>query len=675
MPRAVFHKIVLALIISHMSVGAAFAQFKTDRLMMTGRSALYYEDYVLSIQYFNQAINAKPYLYEPWFYRGLAKFYLDDFSGAEADVSEAIKLNPYINNMYELRGLCHIRQNKFADAITDYDHSLKLNPHNQGNWYNRILCRIELKDYDKAQCELDTMIVKWKKFPDSYSLTAEIYLQQKDTVEADKWLDKALEMNPYNSEAWTARAMIALTRKKWKDADAYLSKAIHLKPQVVGNYINRAMVRINTNNLRGAMSDYDMAIQLNPENFLAHYNRGLLRVQIGDDNRAIEDFDFIIKNEPDNLMAIYNRALLHDKTGNPRAAISDYSKLIDIFPNFWAGLAARARCYRLLGMTAKAELDEFRIFKAQMDKHVGIQPRWTKGKIKQLRKRSEIDFSKYDQIVVEDEEKPVHEFKYKTEYRGRVQHRQAEDHFMPMYALSTKQYSNGVKSYQAFSEEVERYNNSKGAQQKLYVSCRQQKIDATESRQLTNFTDSLSKKIEQIHDSHALVPLLIQRAVAYTALYNLDAAINDLIVCLQIDSTAILPRWQKGVCEAMLANTGLSQSATDMANTYPANALTIEKAIDDTNEAIKLSPANPYLYYNRANLYAMQNNYTKAIIDYTKAIELNSAIPEAYYNRGLARIHANNIDAGIQDLSTAGELGLYEAYGTIKRYTAKKNDK
>ena len=44
---------------------STLAQFNTDRLLTIGRSALYYEDYVLSIQYFNQAISAKPYLYEP----------------------------------------------------------------------------------------------------------------------------------------------------------------------------------------------------------------------------------------------------------------------------------------------------------------------------------------------------------------------------------------------------------------------------------------------------------------------------------------------------------------------------------------------------------------------------------------------------------------------------------
>ena len=42
------------------------AQINTDRVMTIARNALYFEDYVLSIQYFNQVINAKPYLYEPF---------------------------------------------------------------------------------------------------------------------------------------------------------------------------------------------------------------------------------------------------------------------------------------------------------------------------------------------------------------------------------------------------------------------------------------------------------------------------------------------------------------------------------------------------------------------------------------------------------------------------------
>ena len=50
-----------------------YAQINTERVMTIARNALYFEDYVLSIQYFNQVINAKPYLYEPYFFRALPK--------------------------------------------------------------------------------------------------------------------------------------------------------------------------------------------------------------------------------------------------------------------------------------------------------------------------------------------------------------------------------------------------------------------------------------------------------------------------------------------------------------------------------------------------------------------------------------------------------------------------
>ena len=41
------------------------AQINVDRVMLMGRNAMYYEDYVLSIQRFNMVINAKPHLAEP----------------------------------------------------------------------------------------------------------------------------------------------------------------------------------------------------------------------------------------------------------------------------------------------------------------------------------------------------------------------------------------------------------------------------------------------------------------------------------------------------------------------------------------------------------------------------------------------------------------------------------
>ncbi|MDO4214320.1 MAG: hypothetical protein Q4D12_00185, partial [Bacteroidales bacterium] len=87
--------------------------------MDIGRNALYFEDYVLSIQYFNQVIGARPYLYEPYFYRGLAKFYLEDFTGAEMDCTEALERNPFVVSTYEVRGLSRINKGKYKEAAQD----------------------------------------------------------------------------------------------------------------------------------------------------------------------------------------------------------------------------------------------------------------------------------------------------------------------------------------------------------------------------------------------------------------------------------------------------------------------------------------------------------------------------------------------------------------------------
>ena len=46
------------------------AQMKCDRYLLLGGNALYFEDYVLSIQYFNQVYQIKALLAETLFYKG-----------------------------------------------------------------------------------------------------------------------------------------------------------------------------------------------------------------------------------------------------------------------------------------------------------------------------------------------------------------------------------------------------------------------------------------------------------------------------------------------------------------------------------------------------------------------------------------------------------------------------
>src|SRR3712207_6088062 len=106
-------RIILIAFVCLLSVGKMTAQYNVDRLITSGEVALHYEDYVLSIQYFNKVLSLKPYLWLPWYNRSVAKFYLDDHVGAEQDATKAIELNPYIEQIFDLRAISRIRQEKY----------------------------------------------------------------------------------------------------------------------------------------------------------------------------------------------------------------------------------------------------------------------------------------------------------------------------------------------------------------------------------------------------------------------------------------------------------------------------------------------------------------------------------------------------------------------------------
>ena len=84
--------------------GICYGQLSTGRLLSIGRNALYFEDYVLSIQYFNQVIKIKPFLAEPYFYMVMATTHFDDIQGADTDVNSVTERNPYIPVAFSLLG-------------------------------------------------------------------------------------------------------------------------------------------------------------------------------------------------------------------------------------------------------------------------------------------------------------------------------------------------------------------------------------------------------------------------------------------------------------------------------------------------------------------------------------------------------------------------------------------
>ena len=671
-------KRVLPIVLLLCSVFSARAQVNTDHMMRVGRNALYFNDYVLSIQYFSQVISAKPYMAEPYFYRGLAKFYLDDFTGAEADCSEAILRNPFVVDCYQMRGLARINQGKYADAVSDYRKALKHAPEDEGLWHNLALCYIHQKLYDEAIGVLDTIVRIVPSYVAALNMRAQVYIQKEDTLAALDDLEASLKINKYDSEVYATRALVYLQQERYEEADKDLTYAILLNPKS-GYYINRALTRYNMLELRGAMADYDLALSIDPNNLLGHYNRGLLRAQVGDDNRAIEDFDFVIEHEPDNTIAIFNRALLLVQTGDYAAAEDDLDRVIDEYPNFLYGYQCRADVRRRQGRVREAEQDELVVLRAQMEE----QNRLLAGNgdaadeeendeaDNATRKESDKNIKKYKKLVVADE--TVDEEEFSSAYRGKVQNRNVYVALQPLFVLTYYNKASEVGQIVHYHRYLESINRSRQLPLHLLVTASEQALD---EEQIAYHFKDIDEQTRRFGEGGDEAVYYFARGLDFYLVQDLSAAIDDFTEAIVADGSLWLSYYSRAVArykQTELERADIEDKETKVADTpndfmVDARLTDYQLILADLNKAIDLAPDFAYSYYNRGNVLSQLKDYRAALVSYDEAIALEPNLAEAYYNRGLTYIFLGENAKGVADLSKAGELGLYSAYNLIKRF-------
>lgn len=667
------HRVLIALFLCFASM--AKAQVNTDHMMRVGRNALYFSDYVLAIKYFNQAINAKPYLAEAYFFRAIAKYDLGDYVGAEKDCSEAMRLNPFITGNYEVRSLSRIRQNKYSEAIEDYEVILKMRPDLLGLWHNYALCCRDVGDYDGAMAAIDTLRSKAPSYTFALCLRSEMLLEKGDTSAAIANLDTVLTIDKYDYSAYMSRAIINLGLKRYEEVESDLTQAIKLSPQS-GFYINRAIAREELYNLRGAMEDLDMAVMLDPDNALARMNRGLLREKVGDYNRAIEDYSFVLECVPDHIRARYARAMLLSRTGDWQGAVDDLTWILKEYPDFIGGYKIRAGLYRNMGLNAQATADEMKAMDLEMLSFVGFdgndEPSQEEIEKREQRKKVD-DLNNYKKKQEAKNPEYVYVQEFSSEYRGLVQHKDVYVELRPLYALTYYEQRSEVDGVVHYHRELEMIHNELPLP--LLVTASEKALD---EQQIAFHFEDIDRQTRRFGESGQEGFLYLARGLDFYLVQDLTAAIDDFTQSIVADGAL----WMSYFCRAVARykqmefdRNGRGVTSEEQKTSTTLNDFLVDSHLNDyqliladLNKAIDLAPDFAYSYYNRGNVLSQLKDYRAAIVSYDEAIALEPNLAEAYYNRGLTYIFVGENARGIADLSKAGELGLYSAYNLIKRF-------
>lgn len=710
MPSVNMRKILYTFLLSILTLPTLHAQINTDRVMTIGRNALYFEDYVLSIQYFNQVIKVKPYLAEPYFYRAIAKISLEDYQGALEDATMCIDRNPFIVNAYQVRGIARQNLEQYDGAIQDYQQGLVYAPENKTFLLNKAIAFAQKKEYDKSAESFSNLIQIHPSFYNGYMSRASMLLEKGDTTQALLDLDKAITLDKHSSFAYAQRAMVHAGKQNFKLAIEDMNKAIRLEPDFTSYYINRGLIRYHMEDLRGAMSDYDRVIELDKNNLMAYYNRGLLRAYVGDRNRAISDFTEVIRLEPDNYFAYYNRAELRDEIGDYRGSIKDYTVVLEEYPRFLPGWYARSEAKRKMNDMKGGEADFMKAYELEKELLAEREARRknpalaqsqgqddeeenTSSNKKDVRKESDKNIAKFNRIMVADNENS--KSKYKSDIRGRVQDHNVNIELAASFILSYYEKGEQVRQAVYFEPQISDFNKAALLSKRLRPTAEEAPLTNAQVDEHFASIDSYSKMID-ISPNNPLP--YFARSMDFMLVQDFQSAVNDLNMVLALKDDFVLGYFNRAAVRMKQLETGKFKadeemdenasmklnlaSAFDVKQTRKKETsfagsmkesgvnlrkLEFEMVMRDYDKVIELDPKFVYAYYNRANVNCMQKNYDLALADYDKAIYLYPDFAEALFNRGLVYIYQGETQKGIADLSKAGELGIVSAYNILKR--------
>ena len=667
--------IVILLFIAALMPGTARAQINTDQVIQIGRNALYFEDYVLSIQYFNQVISAKPHLAQPYLYRAMAKISLDDMRGAEEDATLAIERNPFLTDAYEVRGVARQNQGRHKEAVEDYDKALTMLPMNRVLLFHKASAQELSDDFEGAKETYATLIKSYPKFDGAYFGRAKLNVEKGDTAAAIADVTRAIELNGNSANSYILRANLRLEKEEdYAGALADIDNAIKLLPRQAGLYVNRAFIRYKLDDYVGAMADYDLAIEMEPLNTIALFNRSLLRMEVRDFNNAVSDLNRIIRLKPHDYRALYNRAIVYRELHDYKAAMTDINKLIAAFPDLSAAYLIRFDVKQLMGdRTAQRDLEKSIELGRKRIKRSGDNPSMVEFLATANPAGSSADgddtesqeyvAAQFSQLInVSAETTSDQEFNNKS-IRGRVQDRNIAIDPEPIFTVTYYSVPTELKPAGDYMKQIGEVNKTHALNYMLQVTNREYAL--TDSAEIARHFQSIDYYNSYL-STHA--PRAIDyfgRGMNRMTVHDYNAAAKDFAKALTVAPDFSLAKFMEAVAKLRDAQvSGASSDNADRGKLQQAKYLDI---INDFKQAAEITPDMPLAWYNIGCVYLTMHDYNSAIDAFSRAIALNKDFGEAYFNRGYAYLTLGNKTAGVNDLSTAGQLGVAPAYNLMKR--------
>ena len=293
-------------------------------------------------------------------------------------LNDSIALDSTDAHLYLSRAKAYFATEQVGQAMVDINESLRLDPDNVETYLLLADVYYALGDQDNIATALNRAVEVNSLDPRPVVKLAELNLLQQNFNLAIGYVDKALQLSPYNPKAYFVKGMCYMAAKQdtanalknfqlaaEQDADfydpveqisriyavqqppyalAYLRKAQQQFSQYPTARYELALYLQSHGAPAEALSHYDTLLMDNPENYIALFNKGYVNyVYLEDNEAALDYFNQALAVNPKYLDAFYNKGLVLEHMGDYAQAEEIYKAVLKTQPDYRLAIDALNR--------------------------------------------------------------------------------------------------------------------------------------------------------------------------------------------------------------------------------------------------------------------------------------------------------------------------------------------
>lgn len=637
-------KILLSGIILLTFLSSLQAQLNTYNLIIQGRKKLATEQYFDAINFFTRIIDIKPSTQEAFFFRGIAKFNLNDFRGAKKDFQTTIRMNPFYSHAYHYLGITEDRIGNYSQAFKHFEKALRLSPFDAYIYLNRGSTYLKLQQIENAINDLDSAIILKNNIPEAYLNLAIAYEEKEDELEALAKVNKALQINPYMGSAYLKRALLKYKRENLEGAYKDIERSQKIDKNNPLAFYYKANILSKQKRFEEALQNYNQVLKYDSENALVFYNRAVLKTEMNNSQGAIDDFTKAIFINPRNILIYFARALSYYEQKEYQLAIADLNTTLEIYPSYPKSFQLRGRIYQEQGKQKRANTD-----------FLSYQRLMENDSLKREYKNDSLLLAK----IVDFESDFVNVDKVKDQ---KVQYKEYDLNLLPdaFFFMRLPQYE-----YPMYDKIYEMEANNKSYQIVYYLDYPKTNVDSLiehySQEDISYFNYFILGTCYGINNDFNMANEMLSKAIAlkpsfayaYVNRAYFNSKLNDYLIDIENRTTQTL------------SIDGKSGSHQQYYQQIPM--IDDQKIIKDLTLATSLSE-NVMIQYNLGNAYAVKQDFMDAIFWYDKSIQFAPKLKWTYFNKALIQIRLHDEKAACKSLSKAGELGLENAYPVMHKF-------